>query len=436
LGARLLGTAFALLVSLVFVLAVKYAQLFFPPRTVSLNYIIAQSIGATLGVGLFHPLHAAMRRLAATTDETSRLRLVLDAAILGFVAFALFPFDVALSARDIARRFITLPSALLSLPNTGRPFGLQIVLLVATAIAAVPLGMRLCLPADRTQPPSLARIATTGATLLAILFGATLFILSAKVSVATFGLRLFGVVGGAMLLRWLAVHDPRRVRYRVGRALPVLLPLYLLLLVYANGLLTRAWVTPDQALAGLDPRGLLPLWHDYIVSKSHALQSDVVHVAMYAPIGAMIWLRRGGTRRTALVAGAMAGLLSLAIELGRGMKPGLQPDFNEVLIGAIAAYAANRVMPILWPILLSVSSLVPSDALSAERAPSTMSAKRATIAGSAERVASVTSARHAANAPTDHAASATSAERAANATSADRTASATTADRAAHRIAQ
>jgi hypothetical protein len=361
---------------------------------------------------------------------------VLDAAILGFVAFALFPFDVALSTRDVAHRFITLPSALLSLPNSGRPFGLQIVLLVATAIAAVPLGMRLCLPADRRQPPSLARIAATGAALLAILFGATLFILSAKVSVATFGLRLLGVVGGAMLLRWLAVHDPRRVRYQVGRALPVLLPLYLLLLVYANGLLTRAWVTPDQALAGLDPRGLLPLWHDYIVSKSHALQSDVVHVAMYAPIGAMIWLRRGGTRRTALVAGAMAGLLSLAIELGRGMKPGLQPDFNEVLIGAIAAYAANRVMPILWPILLSVSSLVPSDALSAERAPSTMSAKRATIARSAERAVSVTSAQHAANASTDHAASATSAERAANATSADRTASATTADRAARRIAQ
>jgi VanZ family protein len=427
LGARLLGTAFALLVSLVFVLAVKYAQLFFPPRTVSLNYIIAQSLGATLSVGLFHPLRAAMRRLGATTDETSRLRLVLDAAILGFVTFALFPFDVALSTRDIAHRFITLPNALLSLPNTGRPFGLQIVLLVATAIAAVPLGMRLCLPAECRQPPSLARIATIGATLLAILFGATLFILSAKVSVATFGLRLLGVVGGAMLLRWLAVHDPRRVRYQVGRALPVLLPLYLLLLVYANGLLTHAWVTPDQALEGLDPRGLLPLWHDYIVSKSHALQSDVVHVAMYAPIGAMIWLRRGGTRRTALVAGAMAGLLSLTIELGRGMKPGLQPDFNEVLIGAIAAYAANRVMPILWPILLSVSSLVPSDALST---------KRATTATSAERAVSVTSARHAANASADHGASATSAERAANATSADRTASATTADRAAHRIAQ
>ena len=57
-AARVLGSAFALLIGLGFVLAVKYAQLFFPPRTVSLNYIIAQSIGAVLGVGLFHPLRA------------------------------------------------------------------------------------------------------------------------------------------------------------------------------------------------------------------------------------------------------------------------------------------------------------------------------------------------------------------------------------------
>jgi hypothetical protein len=229
------------------------------------------------------------------------------------------------------------------------------MLLVATAIAAMPLGMRLFVHAKRQgERPSLAQITATGAALLAILFGASLFILSAKVSIATFGLRLLGVVAGALLLRWLASQDPTRLRDRLGRALPFLVPIYLLLLVYANGLLTRAWVTPDQALAGLDLRGLLPLWHDYIVSKAHALQSGVVHVAMYAPIGVMIWLRRGGERRTALLAGTFAGLLSLAIELGRGLKPGLQPDFNEVVIGAIAAAVANRVMPTLWPIFLSV----------------------------------------------------------------------------------
>src|SRR5208282_3738144 len=173
--ARVLGSGFALLISLGFVLAVKYAQLFFPPRTVSLNYIIAQAIGAVLGVGLFHPLRAGMWRLAAATDEASRFRLVLDTAILGFVAFALFPFDVTLSAQDIAHRFATLPRTLLSVPDSGRPLGLQVVLLAATAMAAMPLGMRLAAQADRLR---LARTTATGAALLALLFVATLFILS------------------------------------------------------------------------------------------------------------------------------------------------------------------------------------------------------------------------------------------------------------------
>ena len=399
LATRVLGTVLALLLGIGFVLAVKYAQMYFPPRTVSLNYIIAQSIGVVLGVALLHPLRAAAPRIAAATDAASRFRLLLDAAILGFVAFALFPYDVALSAGDLAHRFAVLPTTLLALPNPDRPLGLRVVLLVATAIVAMPLGMRLLLQTERSderstvEPPTLAQIAATGAALLAILFGATLFILSARVSILTFGLRLVGVVGGAMLLRWLAGQDLRRARYWLGRAVPVLVPLYLLLLVYANGLLTHAWMTPEQALANLNPRGLLPLWQDYIVSKDQALKSEVVHVAMYAPIGVMIWLRRGGDRPTALAAATLAGLASLAIEIGRWLKPGFQPDFNEVLVGAFAAYVANRVMPLLWPIVLAIPAMVPRAASSSARAASATSPRA--VSTTPQRASSATPANRA-----------------------------------------
>lgn len=354
LNARVAGGAFALLIGFGFVLTVKYLQLFFPPRTVSLNYIVAQCIGVTVGVALFQPVRAVAWRIAATTDESMRLRLLLDVAIAGFIAFALFPFDVTLSPHDFVQRFATLPTALLSLPGAGRPLGIRVAIALSTMVAAMPLGMRLALHEER---PNLAQLAATGAALLLVLFGATLFVLSAKVSVFTFGLRLTGVVAGALSLRWLSTQDLTSLRYRLGRALPFAVPLYLVLLVYANGLLTRAWLTPEQALADLDVRGLLPLWHDYIVSKAHALQSDVVHVVMYAPIGAMVWLRHGGTRRSAAASGTFAFLLSLFIELGRWLKPGLQPDFNEVILGAVAAAVANRAMPVLWPTLLSMSPL-------------------------------------------------------------------------------
>lgn len=361
--ARVAGAAAALLLSYAFVLAVKYGQLFFPPRTVSLNYIVAQTIGASLGVAAFPPLRRLTWRLAATTDQPARFRLLLDLAIVGFVAFALFPFDLALSPHDFLHRFASLPGALLSIPGSDRPLGVQVALLVATMCAAMPLGMRLALGAER---PGLTQVIANGASLLLVLFGATLFILSAKVSVATYVLRLIGVVAGAELLRWLSIQDLPKLRYQVGRALPVLVPVYLLLLAEANGLLTRAWLPPDQLLGHLDPRGLLPLWHDYIVSKAHALQSDAVHVVMYAPIGVMVWLRRGSSRRSTVAAATFAGLLSLAVEVGRWMKPGLQPDFNEVFLGAVAAAIANRAMPVIWPAVLSIAS--PPAAISAAAA--------------------------------------------------------------------
>src|ERR1700745_4099486 len=52
-GRRWLATGVALCCCLCFVIAVKYLQLFFPPRTVSLNYISAQSLGSLCGVALF-----------------------------------------------------------------------------------------------------------------------------------------------------------------------------------------------------------------------------------------------------------------------------------------------------------------------------------------------------------------------------------------------
>src|SRR5260221_10250322 len=50
--------AFALCVT--FVLAVKFLQLFFPGRTVSLNYIMAQCVGSAVGVMAFWSVHAKL----------------------------------------------------------------------------------------------------------------------------------------------------------------------------------------------------------------------------------------------------------------------------------------------------------------------------------------------------------------------------------------
>jgi hypothetical protein len=103
-----------------------------------------------------------------------------------------------------------------------------------------------------------------------------------------------------------------------------------------------------MATTRLEPRQFLPFWNFYIVSKAHAAQSLVVGFFMYAPIGVMVWLRRGFWSSGGKFSAVLAFSLSLAMELGRMLGPGLRPDFSDPIIAAAAAAAAFKAMPFLW----------------------------------------------------------------------------------------
>lgn len=138
--------AFAL--ALAFMLAMKFAQVFFPPRTVTLNYVLAQSFGALDGIAAFGLYHERMRRLVGPgkgrTREKFRFRLCLYLLTL-FVLY-LMSLEFALSLDNLlAQQFNRLPDIMITVPGIGRPPTVQAVLLVAGVIAAVPSGMLLAL---------------------------------------------------------------------------------------------------------------------------------------------------------------------------------------------------------------------------------------------------------------------------------------------------
>ncbi|HME26235.1 MAG TPA: VanZ family protein [Acetobacteraceae bacterium] len=351
---RLVGTIVALLLGLSFVLAVKYAQLFFPQRTVSLNYIIAQSLGVCAGALLFHLAQALAPSLTAR-DDKERLRLLLDLAVVLQVAFALFPFDLVLSSDDLHSRLATLPGDLFRLPWADRSGGLRLVLVAATAASTVPLGMRLALRRDN---PAVVRIAAFGTALMIALLLASALVLTAAPSLVTLVCRVLGIVAGTVALRWLASHDLLHGRLVLARLVPVLVPIYLVLLAYVQHLLQPHWQRPDQALAGLvEPRALLPLYYYYIVPKYHAVQSIAAHAVMYAPIGVMAWLRYGDSRRVGWAVGMLAGFVAALVELGRFLQPGGQLDINAIMIAPLAALLALHLSPAVWRLLRSVSAI-------------------------------------------------------------------------------
>ena len=348
---RWLADGLALAVCLVFVLALKYAQLFFPPRTVSINYIAAQWLGVLVGAGVFVALSAWRRQLLSAIQAGPRqiLLIILWIYAVGLLLFVLFPFNFAVDAQELQSCFAELPRLLLSWPGTGRSVALRLILVPADLLATVPIGMLAAIASGRR---SLAWIMTMGLLVATTVAAVSIFVLSTSPSVASIGVRTLGIVVGANLINAVGrLPDLEAWPQRCARFVPVIACLYVLFVIVVNDLASRHWLGIREALANVDPLGLLPLWHYYIVSKSQAVESVVAHALCYGPIGVMIWLRRGNWPGNATMAAILGFVLSFAVEAARGMKPGLQPDINNIFVAVVAAALSAQLAPPLWRLL-------------------------------------------------------------------------------------
>jgi VanZ family protein len=341
-----IAMALALIVSIVFILAVKYAQLFFPPRTVTLNYIAAQTIGAILGLSLFRLFHTRLYpRFAAKVAAGEGLAVLLGLYTVWLIAYFLMPFDFTLSLGDLAQRLSGLTDTLAGLPGQADKPVQRVLLILADTLATAPLGMFLAITGrDR----SILSLLMRGFGLILIVTFLTLFVLSATPFALSIVYRTVGVGLGIWLMRKLRGKDLRKRHYYFSRYIPLALPAYVLLVMFTSGVLSNQWITLDQAKNALEARQFLPFWNFYIVSKAHAAQSLVMQMLIFAPIGVMVWVRRGFWSNGAGFSAFVAFALSLAMEIARLMKPGLRPDFSDPIIAAAAAAIAFKVMPVVW----------------------------------------------------------------------------------------
>lgn len=347
------AAAGAFVVAVVFILAVKYAQLFFPPRTVTLNYVVAQAAGAVVGIAVFPAWQAQLAWLRARQARgLDGLALLLRLYTIALFVFMLMPLDFALDAPDLAAQIRRLPDVLTAVTGEGRSPLIRTMVIVASVIALMPVGMLATLRRfDRyVIERSVAHATLVGFAWILPVFLASLLVMGANPSLSGLAGRVLGIALGAALMRWLARQDMVRLRWKLSRLVPWLVLPYLALLLAANGLVSTDWVGPDEAWAAVKPRGLMPLYNYYIVGKAEAARNIVAHAVMYAPIGIMAWLARGG----GLTAGLLAALLAAAVETARWFRPGLEGEVNTIAVAAGAAWLAAGLMPMLWWMLTAI----------------------------------------------------------------------------------
>lgn len=344
---RIVGAVATVVLVVVLATIVEFAQLFFPPRTVSLNDLYAEWLGGALGLALWpltgHSLGGLWHRFAAGGAHAVRAALVGYALLYLFLS--LFPYDFLVSAAEWRAHLDSGKVGWLFAGGCGAGCAVK---LLPEMLAVVPFGLLL---AGRHRPIALSAAAAAGLALGLTIEALQLSLGSGISQGASVVSRTVGVVLGALLPRWAAGWDSRRMRPWVRAALLASLLPYLLTLAWLNGWFGSDWTDGTGAWRRLAETRFVPFYYHYYTSEGVALVSLVFQAGLYAPIGVGVWLwQQGGWQRSAgpAVSGLFGALAAAAIESGKLFALAQHADPTNILIAAAAAWTAHALLASLF----------------------------------------------------------------------------------------
>lgn len=328
-------------------LAVEFSQLFFPPRTVSLNDLLAEVLGGLAGIMLWllagRSLSGIWRRFAA--GGPGALRAVMIAYVLLYLFLSLFPYDFLLNHQEWRAHLDSSRVGWLVAGHCG--FGC-VAKLLAEAIAAVPFGLLL---SSRSSRYPLSAALALGLALGMTIEVMQLAIASGVSQGASAVARLIGVMVGAWLPFGCRKLDFRGAYSWLRPGLLLLAFPYTAGLAWLNRWFSGSWTGLDEAVAKLSSVRLVPFYYHYYTAEAVALVSALFQFALYAPIGVGVWLwHREPARRVRGVGYplGLAAIASSAIELGKLFVVGQRPDPTNLIIAAFAAAGSYGLLTWLF----------------------------------------------------------------------------------------
>ena len=342
LAGRLFSSLVAGGFGVVLAVAVEFSQLFFPPRTVSLNDLLAETLGTMLGVVLAWRGQVWLSTMLAVLRGNWRevANALVPAGALLVVLVSWFPFDLLLSSAELAIKansdfwgwFVAPVSAGQSFPRLLARLGAEVAVLVPVGI----LWARSTW-AQRKSSKAAASLKVAfwlGAALGMLIEVGQWFVFSGVsqgLSVLTRGL---GWMLGVWLWNRRHVWGLDQWRAGIRRFLWPLASLHLMGIFVLSGWTSGAWRTTEEALARLDgDLRLVPFYFHYYTSEAVALQSLLAVALLYAPIALWCWALSLSPRVSALV----ALLLAFMVEAGKLFPASTRPDPTNLLIAAMAA---------------------------------------------------------------------------------------------------
>lgn len=326
--------------------AVEFAQLFFPPRTVSLNDIIAEILGSILGALLWLAWGRHILRWLGELGQSEHAALgaALSLYLCAYLGFSLFPFDFVINARELNERIATGAISPLLNATVYSSIGRCAVQLLLEAALAAPLGIILGRMKPLSRGSFVGPAFVAGALLGIVIEGAQLFLysgISQGISVLTRGA---GSAAGAIFFqRFLrqGISDTETVLFRFRGLAIACIPCYLAGLAALQQWHLHDWLRWNDAMRRLAQVHFLPFYYHYFTSETAALISLWFTTLAYVPTGALVyWLEGSNKKRHGILMPAvLAGLLSCAVEFIKLFQLQRHPDPTNVLIAASAGAA-------------------------------------------------------------------------------------------------
>lgn len=333
-------------------LAIEFTQVYFPQRTVSVNDIVAEGIGATLGVALWWITGDRVARWLRRWQETRGAPNLAEQAVWAYagllVLYNLLPLDLAPSPWDLLQKF-----------REGRlvlvPFGFETsdvparLYEVASGIAVwAPLAALWVL--SRRKTPVQSWIAATGVA--AIIEVIQLFVYTrvsdvTDVLIAALGAAV-GAWGIARFVRHSAEAAPRSDEAASARWIASGVALGI---VWLAVLAVVFWYPFDVrmerafVLSRLELLRKVPFQSYYFTSEFMAITQAFRHALFLVPWGAALGiagvpLTRGRWRWAYHAFAFLAAILvPAAIEAGQLALPGKYPDSTDLALEAMGALA-------------------------------------------------------------------------------------------------
>ena len=333
-------------------IAVEFTQLFYPPRTVSINDLMAESLGTVIGVLVWQFFGAYFSRLYHHLLRGSLLsaQAAIVFYLLIYIALSLFPYDFVTSIAELKTKIANGNDAVVMsfwlCSEAPVRCGIKII---SEVVVLMPLGLLFCYVPNLQHRKTMAIL--VGLFLGLVIEGVQVFLLSGAGQGISVVMRMVGMGAGVSLFSWTEQYDIESKKRILRRFAGLAVLPYILLVLAINGFFSASWATSEQALEKLAETHFLPLYYFYYTSEAVALVSLLSNIGMYFPVGFLWWAsvfsapqKQSQSAPHWIYVGLLAALFALVVETGKLFLVNKHADPSDVWLAFIVAATCYVLM--------------------------------------------------------------------------------------------